>query len=169
MILSARPATRCATAPLMAGCALVLLVLAWASPAQAGDARKSVKAKPGEIVVLRTVSTRHATRMQPPGVALLVDPKPNRELEAALGKGSELGDADIAALSATPVRRATQHLGSTLTQVLAAPPTANTRQVSRDGAAPGSNPASTVGQVTGSIAGTLQQAMGAIPVPSTQR
>ena len=36
--------------------------------------------QPGEIVLLRDVAARPAYRMAPPGMALIADPKPQREL-----------------------------------------------------------------------------------------
>jgi hypothetical protein len=66
----------------------------------AADAHEAVKAKPGDIVLLRNVSTRPAYRAAPPGMALMVDPSPRREIAGALGTG-ELSDADYASLDAT--------------------------------------------------------------------
>lgn len=136
--------------------------------ARAGDARKGVKANRGEIVVLRTVPTRYATRMEPPGVALIVDPRPNRELETALGKGSELNDAEIAALSASPVQSTTRHLGNTLTQMLGTPSTGANRQVSQDSAPPGTHPMGAIVNATSGIGNAMQQAMSTIPAPTGQ-
>jgi len=79
--------------------ALVLLA-ACSGMAHASGARTGVKPQPGEIVLLRDVSARPAYRMQPPGMALIVNPSPRRELGAALGLGGmdELSDADYAAM-----------------------------------------------------------------------
>jgi len=78
----------------------LVLAAACAGAAQAADAHQGVKAKPGEIVLLRDVSTRPAYRMPPPGMALIVDPSPRREVGSALGIGGldELDDADYAAM-----------------------------------------------------------------------
>ncbi len=160
MTLAWRAAMCCAAAA-----ALVLTV----HDAHAGDARKAVKAAHGEIVVLRTVATRPATRMQPPGMALLVDPRPNRELNAVLGQGSLLSDAEIATLSASPVRTTTRRFGHTITQVLGAPATGSVRQAPNDNAPPGAHPMGTIGQATRGLGNTMQQAMGAIPVPTGTR
>lgn len=146
--------------------AAALALLLSTQNAHAGDARKAVKAKHGEIVVLRTVPTRPATRTQPPGTALLIDPRPNKELNAVLGKGNELGDAEIAALSASPVHATTRRITQTVSQALGAPSTGSSRQVSPDSAPPGTHPMSTVGQVTRGLGGALQQAMSAIPTPT---
>lgn len=67
--------------------------------ADASGARRSDRAKHGEIVVLRDVHARHAYRKQPPGMAIIVDPSPRREIANALGT-SELTDAEYAALGA---------------------------------------------------------------------
>lgn len=85
---------------------IVVLMLAVALPqvAQASGARQGVKAKPGEMVLLRDVSARHAYRPAPPGVALIADPTPNRELSSMLGTPSgmdELSDDDYAALGSS--------------------------------------------------------------------
>nr|WP_295380648.1 hypothetical protein [uncultured Stenotrophomonas sp.] len=91
-----------------------------------------MKPQPGEIVLLRDVSARPAYRMAPPGMALIADPKPQREIAAALGSGGsspgmdELSDDDYAGMGAghtvmvaapggTTVERVTQQaLGGTL-------------------------------------------------------
>src|SRR5690554_6088262 len=66
--------------------------------AQAADARAGVHARHGEMTLLRDVHARHAYRPAPKGIALIVDPTPNREMNQALGTG-EMSDADFAALS----------------------------------------------------------------------
>src|SRR6185437_685301 len=84
----------------------LLLMLAVPLVAAASGARQGVKAQPGEIVLLRDVSTRPAYRMAPPGVALIADPKPQHEIAAALGSSGaasgmdELSDDDYAGLGA---------------------------------------------------------------------
>ncbi|WP_295575317.1 hypothetical protein [uncultured Stenotrophomonas sp.] len=110
---------------------LALALLAASPAAGASGARQGVKAQPGEIVLLRDVSARPAYRMAPPGVALIADPKPQREIAAALGSGTangmaELSDDDYAGMGAghsdmlasghgTTVERVTQQaLGGTL-------------------------------------------------------
>ncbi|MCC7632814.1 hypothetical protein [Stenotrophomonas rhizophila] len=87
--------------------ASVCLLVALASPmaAQASGARQGVKALPGEIVLLRDVPARPAYRPAPPGMALIADPSPKREVGQALGTATgldELSDADYAALGANP-------------------------------------------------------------------
>ena len=81
----------------------------------AADAHQAVKAKPGDIVVLRNVSTRPAYRPAPPGMALMVDPSPRNEIGRALGTG-ELSDADYAGLGATPSQN--MHGGTVVERVI---------------------------------------------------
>lgn len=71
----------------------------------AGGVRTGQKPNPGEIVAIRDVAARPAYRTPvSPGMALLVDPSPKSQIDAALGLGaSELSDADAANLSATPI------------------------------------------------------------------
>src|SRR5690554_6872652 len=66
--------------------------------AEAADARAGVHVRHGEMTLLRDVHARHAYRPAPKGIALIVDPTPNREINQALGTG-EMSDADFAALS----------------------------------------------------------------------
>lgn len=68
-------------------------------PAPASGARTSDKANHGEIVLLRNVHARHAYRAQPPGIALIADPSPRRDIDHALGTG-ELSLDEYAALGA---------------------------------------------------------------------
>ena len=80
--------------------AIVVLCLA-GSPLQqvrAADAHVGVHPEKGEMVLLRDVSARPAYRPAPPGIALIVDPTPNREINGSLGTG-EMSDEDIAAMS----------------------------------------------------------------------
>ncbi len=67
----------------------------------ASGARQGVKQQPGEMVLLRDVSTRVAYRPAPPGMALIADPSPSREVNGALGTSSdmdELSDDDFASM-----------------------------------------------------------------------
>lgn len=92
----------------------------------AADAHRAVQPKPGEIVVVRNVGTRPAYRPAPPGQALIANPSPQHELDAALGTG-ELSEADYAGLDASNAPRA-QHttverlVGQTLGSSLGAGP-----------------------------------------------
>lgn len=86
---------------LTAGFAFFLGALVLPASVIAADAHQAVKAKPGDIALLRNVNARPAYRPAPPGMALMVDPSPQRELRGALGT-QELSDADYASLGATP-------------------------------------------------------------------
>ena len=68
--------------------ALALASLSAAPTVGASGARQGVKAQPGEIVLLRDVAARPAYRMAPPGMALIADPKPQREIATSLGTGA---------------------------------------------------------------------------------
>ena len=59
---------------------------------------RAAPAGPGKIVLRRDVSTRPAYRPAPPGIAIIADPTPNREIQQSLGTG-ELSDEDFAAMS----------------------------------------------------------------------
>ena len=86
-------------ARLLACTASLLAVLSLPASARAADAHQAVKAKAGDIVLLRNVSARPAYRPAPPGMALMVDPSPQHEIGRALGT-EELSDADYANLDA---------------------------------------------------------------------
>ncbi|MCD9007191.1 hypothetical protein LDO31_13280 [Luteimonas sp. XNQY3] len=84
--------------PIQTDLILLLPCLALAAgTAQAAGARAGVHPTPGEMVLLRDVSARHAVRQAPPGIGLIVDPTPNRQLMPSL-PGGELSDADFFAL-----------------------------------------------------------------------
>lgn len=161
---------------LTAGSLALLLVLACPSVATASGARQGVKSQPGEIVLLRDVSARTAYRMAPPGMALIADPKPQREIAAALGSSAasggmdELSDDDYAGLGAgqsggvaapggTTVERVTQQaLGGTLGR-------------SGDGMMSGSSlsgamsgPLGAVGNTTRGIGDTVRGALSQFPM-----
>lgn len=80
--------------------AIVVLSAPWLplASAHAADAHVGVHPGKGEMVLLRDVSVRPAYRPAPPGIALIVDPKPNREISASLGTG-EISDDEFAAMS----------------------------------------------------------------------
>jgi len=100
-----------------AGCSLVAAVMLLFSAASlAADAHMAVQAKPGDMVLLRNVSTRPADRQAPPGMALMVNPSPSRELAAALGT-NELSDADYASMSASAPGGGAAH-GTTVERVI---------------------------------------------------
>ncbi len=94
----------------------LLLALGAGGFAQASGARQGVKPQPGEMVLLRDVSTRPAYRMQPPGMALIVDPSPRRELAGALGAGGgidELDEDGYASIDSAMGRPSSAHAGQT--------------------------------------------------------
>lgn len=79
--------------------ALVLAIaLLTPTSVRAAGARTGVEARHGEMTLLRDVNARPAYRPAPPGIAIIVDPTPTRELGHALGTG-ELSDDDFASLS----------------------------------------------------------------------
>ncbi|UNK58740.1 hypothetical protein MNQ95_06555 [Pseudoxanthomonas daejeonensis] len=80
----------------------VLVVLFAPVAAVAADAHTGVHADRGEIVLLRDVSARPAYRQAPPGIALIVDPTPTREIHQSLGTG-EMTDEDFATMSSGQV------------------------------------------------------------------
>lgn len=93
-----RPKFHHLLAPPFAGVLLAGVLLA-PGAAFAADAHQGVNAEPGELVLLRDVSARHAYRSPPPGMALIVNPSPKAEIDMMLGTG-ELSDAEYAALGA---------------------------------------------------------------------
>lgn len=162
----------------IAGFALPALGMALVPMASmAADAHKAVQAKSGEIVVLRNVAARPAVRQEPPGMALIVDPSPQRELSQALGTG-ELSDADYASLNAASRGSNGPH-GTTVERMVG---NAFAGGAGSNGSASGgvagngiSNviaaPIGAVGNTTRGIGdqvqGALSQLPGLIPVPAT--
>ncbi|HEY0333981.1 MAG TPA: hypothetical protein VGC74_09765 [Stenotrophomonas sp.] len=70
------------------------------APVGAG-ARVGIQGQSGEMVLLRDVATRPAYRPAPPGIALIANPSPTRELSNTLGTDdgfAELSDDDFAAM-----------------------------------------------------------------------
>lgn len=128
--------------------AIALLPSAMAFAGDDLGARAGVKAKPGEIVLLRDVATRPAYR-QPlsPGMALIVNPSPRQQIDNSLGLGhGELSDADVANLGATP-RQGNTAIGRVLDRALGTNlgHSANGGMVARNGVS------NVVGGSTGSI------------------
>ncbi|KRG45464.1 hypothetical protein ARC78_00455 [Stenotrophomonas pictorum JCM 9942] len=77
------------------------LLVAMPVTVMASGARQGVKAQPGEMVLLRDVSARMAYRPAPPGMALIAEPSPKREVGTALGVSigmDELSDDEYAAM-----------------------------------------------------------------------
>ncbi|MBN5017771.1 hypothetical protein JY408_12395 [Stenotrophomonas maltophilia] len=102
---------------------LAVALLSGAAGASASGARQGVKAQPGEIVLLRDVAARPAYRMAPPGMALIADPKPQREIATALGAGTpanamdELSDEDYAGMGAGHTAATATSTGTTVERV----------------------------------------------------
>ncbi|HHA2441700.1 TPA: hypothetical protein ACOECF_001849 [Stenotrophomonas maltophilia] len=159
--------------------ALATALLSVGADASASGARQGVKAQPGEIVLLRDVSARPAYRMAPRGMALIADPKPQREIAAALGVGGtttgmdELSDEDYAGMGAgqaasiaapggTTVERVTQQaLGGTLGR------SGDGMVGSSLGGGAMSGPLGAVGSSTRGIADTVRGALAQFPLQGT--
>ena len=147
---------------------LVVGMTVFAGQAVAGDARIGVHPKHGEMVLLRNVDARHAYRPAPPGIALIVDPTPTREVQSVHQAGAltaELTDADFAALvggTAPRTAESTQAIGS----VLGVSAEGNTR-VDASGVAGMSglsSPLGAVGGVTGGIGASVRGALSQFPL-----
>jgi hypothetical protein len=68
----------------------------------ADGAHVGQQAGPGDIVLLRNVATRPADRNPiAPGMALMVNPSPNPQLNNSLNGGAEISDGEIADLTAS--------------------------------------------------------------------
>ncbi|MFO7582946.1 hypothetical protein [Guyparkeria sp.] len=135
-----------------------LAASAWSSQALAAGSRYAVEAEPGEIVLLRTVPTRSATRQAPPARAILVDPKPNGELQQGL---APLTDEDYGLVSAgvgssgTGLASAGGVVSDGVRQALG-----GASGSTRDGKpAPASSVGGAVTSVTGGIAGQVNGAL----------
>ncbi|MBE2210850.1 MAG: hypothetical protein IAE66_04520 [Xanthomonadaceae bacterium] len=144
---------------------LIPLLLA-AGHAWAGDARIGVHAKPGEMVLLRNVDARHAYRPQPPGIALIVDPTPTREVQAVHQAG-EMTDADFAAMvggTTTRTTEVTQSIGNVLG--VATDGNTNARVDSSGVAGMGAlnSPLGAIGGVTGGIGASVKGALSQFPL-----
>lgn len=140
----------------------------------ASGARQGVTPRHGEMVLLRDVSTRPAYRQQPPGMALIADPSPRRELAQTLGTPDgmqELDDQEYASLGASPPATLTagtstvsQIAGQALGQSLG-------RVTGRDGVLSGDRlggaiggPTGAIGRTTGSLANTITGALAQFPM-----
>ncbi|KAF1691280.1 hypothetical protein [Pseudoxanthomonas koreensis] len=134
-----------------------LPVLLLAAPvAHAAEAYAGVHPKKGEMVLLRDVSARPAYRPAPPGIALIVDPKPNREVHGTLGTG-EMSDDEFAELSSGQLQVAAADRTSMPTQLTdRAVQGSLGRTTGPDGVLSGSGFISTVGGATGSVTGATR-------------
>ena len=140
----------------------------------AADAHVGVHPAKGEMVLLRDVSARPAYRPAPPGIALIVNPTPNREIDASLGTG-EMSDAEFAALStgkldgngvAMPLPQ--QMVGSALQGSIGGV-TGNSGALSGDGISGAiGGVTGTLGGATRSIAPTITGALNQFPLGGQQ-
>ncbi|MCD9086535.1 hypothetical protein [Stenotrophomonas sp. SY1] len=137
---------------------LALLVVCGA--VQASGARQGVKARPGEIVLLRDVPARAAYRMQPPGQALIADPSPRRELAASLGTSGmdELSDADYASMESGLADNGLNGHGVTTVERVTSGVVSGTlgRAVGDGGALSGGQLARTIGGPMGAVNGATR-------------
>lgn len=140
----------------LAACLPLLALLAAPAAGLAADAHTGVHAQKGEMVLLRDVSARTAYRPAPPGIALIVDPTPNRELHATLGTG-EISDEEFAQMSSgqqldtsargmnMPAQLTSQAINGSLGRATGA-----------NGALSGSGIARSVGGATGAVTGATR-------------
>lgn len=141
---------------------MLLLVPAW--QAKAGDARIGVHPKHGEMVLLRNVDARPAYRPAPPGIALIVDPTPTREVQAVHQAG-EMTDADFAAMVGGTTMRTTE-----VTQSIGGVPGVSTDGNTRidagsiSGVGALGTPRGAVGGVTGSVGASIRGALSQFPL-----
>ena len=157
---------------LIAVLSTLALLPGWAA---AADARVGVHPVHGEMVLLRDVNARHAYRPAPPSFGLIVDPRPNREIHAALGTG-ELSDADFAAMSsghAPGSMRAPNAIEGTVNRALAGSLGTGGNGQNR-AAVPGGNvgavlsgPLGTVGATTRGIGAHVTGALSQFPLGQT--
>lgn len=151
-----------------AGLWLLATALALPMAAQASGARQGVKAQPGEIVLLRDVSARPAYRPAPPGMALIADPSPKREVNQALGTATgmdELSDDDYASLGSNTGAGVT-HTQTTIERVTGTNVTSTLGKVTDSGVLSGGQLSNAIGgpmgAVTGATRGIGDQVRGAL-------
>lgn len=132
--------------------------------AQAGDVREGVKAKHGEIVLVRSVPTRTAYRSAPAGMALIVDPSPRKELLGALGNG-ELSDSEYAAISSGPARQTVSALQTRNRTLTPNAQGSDGTRVPIQGVN-GMSPMGAVGASARAAGEQVRSALGALPIPT---
>lgn len=156
--------------PGRAAIAAALIVMLAPAATLAGGVRIGQKANPGDIVLIRDVATRPAYRMPlAPGMALIVNPTPQPQLNQALGLGNgsgELSDADEASLSASPSN------GNTITRMVDGALGLNNANGRAGGAttnngigSPGNGTAGAIGNATGGIGAQVSGALSQLPMP----
>ncbi|NYZ61303.1 hypothetical protein [Luteimonas deserti] len=151
---------------------LGLGVLCAAPMVHAAGARTGVEPRHGEMVLLREVGARHAVRPAPPGIALIADPTPNRQLLPVLADG-ELSDADFRGLDTGPQTGGAAPSGAglaapmvrTLGSAGLGGPTRDAGGLQATGTLAGAGgPLGAVGQATRGIAGHVTGALSQLPL-----
>lgn len=145
-----------------------LAALLPATQAVAGDARIGVHAKHGEMVLLRNVDARPAYRSAPPGLALIVDPRPTKEVEIVRQAG-ELTDADFATIVGGTTTDAIEHT-NTISQTLGVATGAQggTSAKSAAGVSSLSGPLGAVGGAVSGVGSSVRGALSQLPFGSTR-
>ena len=156
---------------------LLALAVMLPAAAQASGARQGVKAQPGEMVLLRDVSARPAYRPAPPGVALIADPSPRREVAGALGTASgmdELSDDDYASMGSNAGAGVSPHQ-TTVERVTAGTVNNTLGKVTNTGVLSGDSmsrtigvPMGAVGNATRGIGDTVRGALSQFPLGAGQ-
>lgn len=148
---------------------LFLALLIPLGSAVAADAHKAVQPKPGEMVLLRNVSTRPATRQAPDGMALIANPSPRDNLSAALGV-NELSDSDYANLDASSPGPRGAHATTAERMVDSALSGSLGTSRNRTGGVAGNGfsnliagPTGAIGRTTGGINNQIQGALSQLP------
>lgn len=132
---------------------LLLLALLPVQHARGADAHTAVHPGTGEFVLLRDVSARPAYRPAPPGIALIIDPTPNREIDHSLGTG-EMSDAEFAAMSSGQQGPASGTLPQRMTEV--ALHGSLGRVTGENGPLSGGSLSGSIGGVTGAVTGATR-------------
>ena len=144
-----------------------LAALLPATQAVAGDARIGVHAKHGEMVLLRNVNARPAYRSAPPGLALIVDPRPTKEVEIVRQAG-ELTDADFATIVGGTTTDAIEHT-NTISQTLGVATGAQGGNAkSAAGVSSLSGPLGAVGGAVSGVGSSVRGALSQLPFGSTR-
>lgn len=143
---------------------VVLVLLTASGRAAAGDARTGVHAKHGEMVLLRKVDARPAYRPAPPGIALIVDPRPNKEVEIVRQAG-ELTDNDFALMFGGTASHAAQTTQSSISSLgLSAEGNARVDSGGVAGLGVASHPIGAVGGVTQDVGASVRGALSQLPI-----
>lgn len=143
-----------------------VLALAATTPASAGEVREGVKARPGEMVLLRSVPTRVAYRPAPDGRALLIDPTPRKEISGALGADGELSDAEYAAIGGGPVHQAVGTLRAQTSALAGRSDTPDATRMPVRGVSEAVSPLGALGGAGRGIGDQVKAALGAMPLPT---